>query len=86
MEHKMKNIIEKGDIVSVNFNNSRVTLSSRAEVLYHPCATGDSWIFKDIESGEIHYVSEGCTISFEQPNAQSDTIATLRDALRRQST
>ena len=86
MEHKMKHTIEAGDIVSVNFNNSKFTLSKRAEVIFTPCSIGDNWVFKDIETGDIHYVSEGCTISFEQPNAQSDTIATLRDALRRQST
>lgn len=58
--------IEVGDIVVVNFNGSRYTLCSRAEVLNIPCATGDSWVFKETESGMIHYVSEGCTISLLQ--------------------
>lgn len=59
----MKNKIEVGDIVCVSFNNSQATLTSRAEVMYIPCATGDSWIFKDTNTGQIYYVSEGCTIS-----------------------
>ena len=63
----MKNRIEKGDIVFVNFNNSKFTLSPSAEVLYTPCVIGDCWIFKDTKTGDIHHVSEGCTISFKQP-------------------
>lgn len=59
----MKTRIEAGDIVSVNFNNSQYTLCSKAKVLYIPCATGDSWHFQDVDSGQVHYVSEGCTIT-----------------------
>ena len=59
----MNDKIEKGDVVRVNFNNAQVTLCESATVLYTPCATGDSWIFKDNKTGEIHYVSEGCTIT-----------------------
>lgn len=55
------NKIEEGDIVAVNFNSSRSTLTTEAIVLHTPCATGDSWQFKDI-TGVIYYVSEGCTI------------------------
>lgn len=55
--------IEKGDTVTVNFNSSQITLCHRAEVIYKPCATGDSWIFKDLDNGDTHYVSEGCTIT-----------------------
>ena len=57
------NKIESGDIVVVNFNNSQYTLSERAQVLYMPAYSGDSWVFKDLNTGNIHYVSEGCTIS-----------------------
>jgi len=57
------NKIEIGDIVTVNFNCARLTLAHRAEVLYIPCATGDSWIFKALTDNSIHYVSEGCTLS-----------------------
>ena len=66
MEHQ----INKGDIVCVNFNNSQYTLCIRAEVLYTPCATGDSWRFRDLESDTIHYVSEGCTITLLEKKAR----------------
>ena len=59
----MNENIEKGDIVRVDFNNSQMTLTSRAKVLYTPCATGDSWRFQDTERKRIYYVSEGCTIT-----------------------
>jgi len=38
-------------------------ISSKAKVLHLPTATGDSWIFKDITNGDIHYISEGCTVT-----------------------
>jgi len=55
--------IKCGDTVAVNFNNAQFTLCSKATVLYMPVATGDCWHFRDNETGIIHYVSEGCTIS-----------------------
>jgi len=55
--------INTNDIVAVNFNGAQFTLSSEARVLHTPGATGDSWILKDIKTGDIHYVSEGCTIT-----------------------
>jgi hypothetical protein len=55
--------IEEGDLVAVDFNNVSLTLSLKAEVLHIPVATGDSWIFSDIATDKIHYVSEGCTIT-----------------------
>ena len=55
--------IEKGDTVTVNFNGAQITLCHRAEVIYKPCATGDSWIVEDLETGDMHYVSEGCTMT-----------------------
>ena len=54
--------IEVGDWVIVNFNNAQFTLSGKTQVKWIPAATGDSWIFED-EVGEVHYVSEGCTIT-----------------------
>lgn len=54
--------IRIGDLVSVSFHNVQFTLSSRAEVLHIPGGTGDSWIFRD-EDGNVHYISEGCTIT-----------------------
>lgn len=59
----MKEGIKVGDVVSVNFNNAQITLCHTAIVKYVPCATGDSWVFEDNNTGQIHYVSEGCTIS-----------------------
>ena len=57
------NKLEIGDVVSVNFNNAQYTLAARAEVIYMPCSTGDGWIFKDLDNGKTHYVSEGCTVT-----------------------
>ncbi len=59
----MKDFIKVGDCVSVNFNDARLTLCHRAVVEHIPVATGDSWVFKDNDTNQIHYVSEGCTIS-----------------------
>lgn len=55
--------LKPGDIVAVNFNNAQITLCHEAELILSPCATGDSWIFKDVRTGFLHYVSEGCTVS-----------------------
>ena len=63
----MADEIEIGDTVRVAFNGAQFTLCDRAEVLYKPCATGDSWQFRNLDTGAIHYVSEGCTITKEQP-------------------
>jgi len=59
----MKTEIKRGDTVEVTFHNAQITLCHRAVVHYAPCATGDSWIFIDIDTGLVHYVSEGCTIT-----------------------
>lgn len=56
------NRIEVGDMVIVNINGAGMTLIDRARVEHVPCATGDSWIFKDVLAGGLYYVSEGCTI------------------------
>lgn len=55
--------IKKGDKVQVDFNGAQITLTRDAEVIYVPCATGDSWIFKGNDTGFLYYVSEGCTVS-----------------------
>lgn len=55
--------IQEGDIVTVSFNSSQFTLCNTAEVIHIPVATGDSWIFCDMDTDDIHYVSEGCTIT-----------------------
>ncbi len=63
MSDQPKPTIKEGDKVIVNFNGAQITLCHEAEVLYVPCATGDSWHFRDLKTGELHYVSEGCTIT-----------------------
>jgi hypothetical protein len=59
----MSDEIKEGDFVSVSIHNSKYTLSINAEVLHCPRATGDSWRFRDVKTMDIHYVSEGCTVS-----------------------
>ena len=49
----MKKSIKVGDIVDVYF--SATPCLFKCEVLYLPCATGDSWILKD-EEGLVHHV------------------------------
>ena len=63
-------MIEKGDIVQVNFYNAQVTLSHAARVEHIPQATGDSWIFFDMNTLQEHYVSEGCTVSLLRKGKQ----------------
>lgn len=60
---KPENGIKEGDLVHVDFNGAQLTLCHEAEVLYMPCQTGDSWVFRDTATGDLHYVSEGCTIT-----------------------
>lgn len=59
----MSIFLDKGDIVSVNFNEAQLTLCHKAEIMYIPVALGDSWIFRDINTEALYYVSEGCTIT-----------------------
>lgn len=67
--NKTRNRIEIGDTVQVTFNScSPRPVWLNVKVAYIPCATGDSWIFEDENTGAVHYVSEGCTIS-KAPNA-----------------
>lgn len=54
--------LEPGDIVRVDINGAQITISQRARILARPYAVGDSWIFEDMASGQITYISEGCTI------------------------
>lgn len=69
---KPENGIKEGDIVHVDFNGAQITLCNEAVVRYMPCQTGDSWVFEDTQTGFIHYVSEGCTVSkrIDRPNAE----------------
>ena len=59
----MRRTIQEDDIVSVDFNGAQLTLTHRAKVLYIPCAPGDSWIFRDTDTGRLFDVSEGCTVT-----------------------
>lgn len=62
--------LKEGDKVRVDFNGAQTTLCHEAEVLYIPQATGESWVFRDLRTQQIHFVSEGCTITLleEQEN------------------
>ena len=55
--------IDVGDVVKAQIFSAQVTIVNNAEVCHVPCASGDSWVFKDAQTGSIHYVSEGCTVS-----------------------
>ncbi len=59
----MSEEISIGDYVSVNFHASQDTLGARLRVVYVPCSTGDVWCFKNDVTGEVHYVSEPCTVT-----------------------
>ena len=66
----MSRAIEINDIVAINFNAAQYTLTHRAKVLHTPQDTGDSWYFEDLvalRQGQIHAVSEGCTITLLEP-------------------
>jgi len=55
--------IEIGDTVVVCFNGAQITLCYEAIVLSVPLGVGDPWVFQDTQTGFLHYVSEGCTVS-----------------------
>lgn len=59
----LKEKLEINDIVHVDINNAQMTLCHKARLLRIPAATGDSWIFRNMQTGQLHYVSEGCTVS-----------------------
>ena len=63
MQVQEKQKIRVGDVVRVDFNNAQNTLCYRAIVLNIPCAVGESWHFEELDTGNIHYVNEGCTIT-----------------------
>lgn len=67
-----RNRIEIGDIVSVNIHGAQITISHRAKVMYKPFSTGDSWIFEDMDNGDIHYISEGCTVTKKYSDENQD--------------
>ncbi len=72
--------IKEGDIVHVDFNCARHTLCHRAEVLHIPAATGESWIFCDLDTEQTHYVSEGCTISLLEGRTEPDFVCRRNEA------
>ena len=52
----MKDKICEGDKVDIYFDHAQIAYFN-AEVLYMPCATGDSWRFR-LEDGGLLYVGE----------------------------
>jgi hypothetical protein len=71
--------INIGDEVVVNFNNSQTTLCRRALVKYIPSSYGDSWVFLDLDTGDTHVVSEGCTVT--KAGRQGDSESCSDDLL-----
>jgi hypothetical protein len=55
--------INIGDFVRVDFHNANYTLTTRSEVLGMPQGPGDGWLLKDVTTGLLRSVSEGCTIT-----------------------
>lgn len=68
-----KDLINDGDLVSVSFHGAGYTLLQVARVEYMPCATGDSWIFRDTYSGQVHYISEGCTVTLKSEGGADES-------------
>ena len=62
MENDKKSI-KIGDTVGVHFHGAQMTLCNEARVIYKPCATGDSWVFEDLRTKEIHHISEGVSLT-----------------------
>lgn len=60
--------IECGDLVSIDFNSSKFTLTNGARVIYIPCIPGDSWIIRDEHSRDksLIYINEPCTITLRE--------------------
>lgn len=56
-----------GKVVAVHIYGGGVTLCHRAIVVYQPTATMDSWEFRDVDTGTVYYISEGCTIELLEP-------------------
>ena len=52
--------IEEGDVVWVTQMGEM--LCEEARVDWVPCATGDSWHFYNLITGQVIYVSDGCTV------------------------
>lgn len=54
--------IRENDIVSVYFTSIQYALVKRGIVHHVPCNVGDSWHIEDLNTGDIIYISEGCTV------------------------
>jgi hypothetical protein len=68
-----ENKISIGDIVQVDFHVSQSTLCRYGKVQYIPNATGDSWIIENLNTGEVYYISEGCTIT-KRSDSQNEEL------------
>ncbi len=64
--------LREGDSVAVHFHGSQHTLCRRALLCNIPCATGDSWVFRDLDTGLLHHVSEGCTVTRLEDQTNDD--------------
>ena len=63
---KIEDMIDVGEVVSVNFYNAQTTLCHTGEVLFCPTSAKDGnelWIVRDQTNGDIHYIYEPCTIT-----------------------
>lgn len=59
----MKDTIEEGDIVQVDFNGAQITLTCDAVVIQKPTNPGEGWVFEARDTGYTYHVTEGCTIN-----------------------
>ncbi len=66
--------IEIGDIVRVDIHGGHCTIAHAAEVKYMPCHPGDGWTFRNVHTQEIHYVSEGCTVTLKEKGRDNDAF------------
>ncbi len=55
-------IIEKGDVVAINFHGAQLTLCHRA-VVKATKQHSDMWTFFDLDKKILHHVGEPCTIT-----------------------
>lgn len=80
--HVMITKLKVNDIVHVDFNNAQYTLCPKAILIQIPTQTGESWIFNDFEKKQLHYVSEGCTVTFiERPKPINEKTSNYHNDL-----
>jgi len=55
--------INETDIVKIEICSINKVISNKAIVFNVPNATGDGWTVRDIETGTLMHISEGCTVT-----------------------